>query len=205
MLGWHTPKHAFQALNCSLHLTVGLRVVSRRKTHCHPECSAERSPHLGCELWTSVRNKDSMQTEDMVNKEHSCPCCRWELGQRHEVNGLGETVHQSKYDCVPIGGGKTTTEKWQGVEQTCKWLVWRLSTNTHTGQAVINDFMSSVMEGHQKRCQRRCRVWARPGWQVRLYECPHCRTSEKADCRTNNLFWGLGTERCASRALSSTC
>lgn len=74
MSGRHTPKHALQALICPLLLTVGLWVVSQEKTHCHPECCSEQSPHLGCELRTPVQNnvtRDSMQTEDVLNKERS--------------------------------------------------------------------------------------------------------------------------------------
>lgn len=33
----------------------------------------------------------------------------------------------------------------------------------HTGQAAMNALVSRTIDGHQKHCRRRCRVWFRPG------------------------------------------
>lgn len=58
--------------------------------------------------------------------------------------------------------------------------------------------------GSQKRCQRICRVQLRPRWQVRQDEWLHCRTSERTDPGTKNVFGGAPPGSGAEHTLSST-
>lgn len=50
--------------------------------------------------------------------------------------------------------------------------------------------VSRVMDGHQNRCGRRCKVQFTPGWHASLDEWPHCRTSERAAIGTRRESGG---------------
>ena len=43
-------------------------------------------------------------------------------------------------------------------------------------QAATKAWMSSLMDGHQKRCPISAWVWVAPGWQAILELCPHSNT-----------------------------
>lgn len=110
-------------------------------------------------------------------------------------------VHDRENDGVPIRRGKPSHEVQGDVQpgttgnrQVGEQSYGNIFPWAHIGQVAMSDLTSWVMEGHQNRCWRRWRGWARPGWQASWEECPHWRTSEWTDSGMISLLGGASVQ-----------